>query len=139
MLTFFSYAVFAVSASVEAAHFIIKGMIRRGTARGLGLCYEETDGFHAGAFWLASFAFPFLTLAIFAGAMWSHQVSGRYWTWAPAETGSLLVWVVLTLYLHSKEIPGFKSVPAPVFNLTGFVFIIAMTFFSPASLPFNAI
>ncbi len=127
ILAFFSYAVFVVSAAVEASYLIIRPLVKRGTAGGLGLSVDALEGFHKSAFSLAAFGFPFLTFAIFSGAAWANEAWGRYWSWDPKETWSLITWTVFTLYLHSKAIPAFRDAPASVFNILGFVCMM-MTF-----------
>ena len=38
--------------------------------------------------------FLFLTIMIFAGAIWANEAWGRYWGWDPIETWSLVSWLV---------------------------------------------
>ncbi len=127
ILAFFSYAVFVVSASVEGTYLIIRPLIKRGSAGGYGLTEGNIEDFHASAFKLVIFGFPFLTFAIFSGAAWANEAWGRYWSWDPKETWSLITWTVFTLYLHSKATPGLKGAPASAFNMLGFVCMM-MTF-----------
>ncbi len=126
-LAFFSYAVFVVSASVEASYLIIKPLARKGMAAGLGLAEDSLERFHSSSFRLAAFGFPFLTFAIFSGAAWANSAWGRYWSWDPKETWSLITWTVFTLYLHARATRAFRGLPASIFNLVGFVCMM-MTF-----------
>jgi cytochrome c-type biogenesis protein CcsB len=127
ILAFFSYAVFVVSASIEATYLALRPFVKRGGAEGYGLTQENIEDFHSTAFRLVLFGFPFLTFAVFSGAAWANEAWGRYWSWDPKETWSLITWTVFTLYLHARAIPSFRGLPASVFNIIGFICMM-MTF-----------
>lgn len=127
ILAFFSYAVFVVSAAIEVTYLSIKPLLKNGTGIRYGLSLENIEYFHRDAFRLIAFGYPFLTFAIFSGAAWANDAWGRYWSWDPKETWSLITWTVFTIYLHSKTIPALKGLPASVFNILGFICMM-MTF-----------
>jgi cytochrome c-type biogenesis protein CcmF len=54
-------------------------------------------------FW-ARLAWIFVTLGIGIGAIWAYYVIGwgGYWSWDPLETSALLLWLILTLFLHTQ-------------------------------------
>lgn len=127
ILAFFSYAVFVVSASIEASYLVARPLIKRGITNPYGFTEDMVEDFHSRSFTLALFGFPLLTFAIFSGAAWANEAWGRYWSWDPKETWSLITWTVFAVYLHSKTVPSLKGLPASVFNLMGFVCMM-MTF-----------
>lgn len=131
LFLYFSYAVFAVSASVEAACLIIGPFVRKDRAPCYGLTVENIKGFHASAFSLSLFGYPFLSFAIFSGAVWANSAFGRYWGWDPWETWTLITWTVFTVYLHAKSVPSLTGRAASVFNIIGFVSILSTTFLGP--------
>ncbi len=55
--------------------------------------------------------FGFLTLAVMivTGAIWAANLWGKYWSWDPVETWSLLTWLVYGLYLHLRLMLGWKG------------------------------
>lgn len=53
--------------------------------------------------------FPFLTLTIFLGAVWADIAWGRYWSWDPKETASLVTWIVCGAYLHARAARGWRG------------------------------
>lgn len=120
---FLSYAVFAVSASIEAAYLIARQLFKRGI-EAYGFKPSMLDSFHGAAFKLVLFGFPILTFSIFSGAAWANEAWGRYWSWNPEELWSLITWTVFAAYLHSMTVPRLKGTAATVFNLIGFVWII---------------
>ncbi|RMG73126.1 MAG: c-type cytochrome biogenesis protein CcsB [Nitrospirae bacterium] len=123
VVAFASYAVFVVSFSVEVVHLLYgKGSSLRAVSFG----FPEKN-FHRYAYRLVLFGFPLLTFAIFSGAAWANDAWGRYWSWDPKETWSLITWTVYALYLHTKTIPRWRQGVASVINLLGFVCMV-MTF-----------
>ncbi len=128
ILMFFSYAVFAVSASIEATYLIISPFVKKDGAPCYGLNAENIRDFHKMAFRLVLFGYPFLTFAIFSGAVWAHNTFGRYWSWDAGQTWSMITWTVFTVYLHAKSVPALTGRAASAFNIIGFVSILATTF-----------
>ena len=41
-------------------------------------------------------------IMIASGAIWANESWGRYWTWDPIETWSLIVWIIYAAYLHLR-------------------------------------
>ena len=46
--------------------------------------------------------FLFWGIMIATGAIWANQAWGRYWSWDPIETWSLIVWIIYAVYLHVR-------------------------------------
>jgi cytochrome c-type biogenesis protein CcsB len=53
--------------------------------------------------------FPFLTLTIVLGAVWADIAWGRYWSWDPKESASLVTWIVCGAYLHARAARGWRG------------------------------
>lgn len=58
---------------------------------------------------LILFGFICQGLMIVAGAIWAHQLWGRYWGWDPIETWSLVCWLAYGLVLHMRLMMGWKG------------------------------
>ncbi|MEE9614606.1 MAG: c-type cytochrome biogenesis protein CcsB [Thermodesulfobacteriota bacterium] len=127
VLAFFAYAVFIVSCSIEGTYLTLKPLIKRGLASSYGLDSSTIEEFRKTAQRLVIFGFPPLTFAIFSGAAWANEAWGRYWSWDPKETWSLITWSVFTMYLHAMAVPSWRGLPASLLNLLGFVCMM-MTF-----------
>jgi len=41
-------------------------------------------------------------IMIVTGAIWANEAWGRYWSWDPIETWSLIVWVIYAVFLHLR-------------------------------------
>jgi ABC-type transport system involved in cytochrome c biogenesis permease subunit len=53
--------------------------------------------------------FLFLTLGILTGAVWAESAWGRYWSWDPKETWSLITWFVYATLLHARLVKGWQG------------------------------
>jgi cytochrome c-type biogenesis protein CcsB len=53
--------------------------------------------------------FIFLTLGILTGAVWAEQAWGRYWSWDPKETWSLITWFIYATLLHARLVKGWAG------------------------------
>lgn len=77
---------------------------------------------------LMAIAFVFHSFMLIAGAVWAHDAWGRYWSWDPLETWSLLTWLSLAVVLHLRL--TFRLPPALGWLLVTGVFVVAfLTFF----------
>jgi len=66
--------------------------------------------------------FPIFTLGgLIFGAMWADQAWGRYWSWDPKETWSLITWFVYAFYLHARFLRGWRGKRIAVVAVLGFV------------------
>lgn len=71
-----------------------------------------------------SLGFLFLTFVIITGAIWAERAWGRYWSWDPKETWSLITWIIYAIYLHLRLSKGWKGKTAAVFAVIGFICVI---------------
>jgi cytochrome c-type biogenesis protein CcsB len=46
--------------------------------------------------------FLFWAIMIATGSIWANEAWGRYWSWDPIETWSLIVWIFYAVYLHLR-------------------------------------
>lgn len=46
--------------------------------------------------------FLFWAIMIATGSIWANEAWGRYWSWDPIETWSLVVWIFYAIYLHLR-------------------------------------
>ncbi|PKL52040.1 MAG: c-type cytochrome biogenesis protein CcsB [Nitrospira bacterium HGW-Nitrospira-1] len=69
--------------------------------------------------------FPIFTLGgLIFGAIWADQAWGKYWTWDPKETWSLITWFFYAFYLHSRLIRGWKGKKVAIVAVLGFMAVI---------------
>jgi len=128
VLAFLAYAVFVVSCSIEGAYLAVRPFLKKdGDRRLYGLSPAGLDAFRRTSFRLVLFGFPLLTFAVFSGAAWANEAWGRYWSWDPKETWSLITWTVFAMYLHAMGVSGWRGNVASFLNILGFVCMM-MTF-----------
>lgn len=69
--------------------------------------------------------FPIFTLGgLIFGAIWADQAWGKYWTWDPKETWSLITWFIYAFYLHSRLMRGWKGRKVALVAVVGFLAVI---------------
>ena len=69
--------------------------------------------------------FPIFTLGgLIFGAIWADQAWGKYWTWDPKETWSLITWFFYAFFLHSRLMRGWKGRKVAVVAVLGFIAVI---------------
>jgi cytochrome c-type biogenesis protein CcsB len=73
-------------------------------------------------------SFPFLTLLIVLGALWADIAWGKYWSWDPKETASLVTWLIYAAYLHIRIMKGWRGSRTALVLIIGFVAVL-LTFF----------
>ncbi len=65
--------------------------------------------------------FPVFTLGgLIFGAIWADQAWGRYWSWDPKETWSLITWFVYAFYLHARFLRGWRGRKIAIVAVVGF-------------------
>jgi len=127
IIAFISYAVFVVAFAVELAHVSLVGLLPYRILKRYRMESEAAARFHRSAHRLVLFGFPLLTFGIVTGAAWAEQAWGRYWSWDPKETWSLITWTVYALYLHAMTMGRWRGGRASALNILGFVCMV-MTF-----------
>ncbi len=66
--------------------------------------------------------FPVFTLGgLIFGAVWADQAWGRYWSWDPKETWSLITWFVYAFYIHARLLRGWRGIKIAIVALVGFI------------------
>uniref|UniRef100_A0A7V4G985 Heme exporter protein C n=1 Tax=Desulfobacca acetoxidans TaxID=60893 RepID=A0A7V4G985_9BACT len=68
--------------------------------------------------------FIFLTLGILTGAVWAETAWGRYWSWDPKETASLITWFIYAALLHARLVRGWQGRPIAWLAVLGFAAVI---------------
>lgn len=69
--------------------------------------------------------FPLFTLGgLLMGAIWANSAWGKYWTWDPKETWSLITWFVYALYLHARFVGGWRGKRVAILAVVGFIAVI---------------
>jgi len=78
-------------------------------------------------FRLAAVGFILWTIMIIAGAIWADKSWGRYWSWDPIETWSLVAWIVYALFMHLRLTMHWKGKKSVVYVVVAML-VVAFAF-----------
>jgi cytochrome c-type biogenesis protein CcsB len=70
------------------------------------------------------FGFLLLTLGILTGAVWAEAAWGRYWSWDPKETWSLITWLIYASLLHARLVKGWQGRRTAWLAVLGFLAVL---------------
>lgn len=115
-----AYGAFSVSFAAAALYLIQPAEGRKGFPKPALL---DQIGYRA-----VIIGFPLLTLVVVLGAVWAQIAWGRYWSWDPKETASLLTWLIYGAYLHARVARGWVGRRASWLLILGFAAVM-FTFF----------
>lgn len=89
---------------------------------------NESDALDEISYHTVLVGFPFMTLVIVLGALWADVAWGKYWSWDPKETASLVTWLLYASYLHARIMRDWKGRRAAILLVIGFAAVL-VTFF----------
>jgi len=82
---------------------------------------QEIDAYNYRA---VTFGYPWMSLAIITGAIWAQLAWGSYWSWDIKETWALMVWLVYTLFFHTRIVKGWRGRPTAIICIVGFLMVL---------------
>ncbi len=107
-VSFLSYSGFTIAAILAIGYLTTRNDTRRKSLDEL-------------SYKLVTISFPLLTLGIVTGAVWAHYAWGRYWSWDPKETWSLITWIIYAGYLHARITRGWSGRKTAWWLIIGFL------------------
>ena len=120
-----SSAVSVLSYTIAAAFIFIVwrfGGVLKKIISGFNIAYETLDEI---TYKMIATGFPIFTLGgLIFGAIWADQAWGKYWTWDPKETWSLITWFFYAFYLHGRLMRGWKGKKVAIVAVLGFIAVI---------------
>ncbi|APG25338.1 MAG: c-type cytochrome biogenesis protein CcsB [Syntrophotalea acetylenica] len=109
---FLAYGAFAMSFCVSLMYLIrarTQGGGRIGIWSGMLRLFPAIDVLDDMNYRCVAVGFPIWTVGIVTGAAWANYAWGRYWSWDPKETWSLIVWLVYAAFLHARLTRGWSG------------------------------
>jgi cytochrome c-type biogenesis protein CcsB len=70
------------------------------------------------------FGFLFLTIGNITGAVWANSAWGKYWSWDPKETWSLINWIIYAIFLHLRIMRGWSGKKLAYVSIIGFLTVL---------------
>jgi cytochrome c-type biogenesis protein CcsB len=68
--------------------------------------------------------FILMSITILTGAYWAQSAWGRFWSWDPKETASLVSWLIYLLLIIYRLSAGWRGRVAAYISIAGFISII---------------
>jgi cytochrome c-type biogenesis protein CcsB len=68
--------------------------------------------------------FVLMSLTLLTGAVWAQQAWGRFWSWDPKETASLVTWGIYLLLVYYRLSSNWLGRRAAYISIVGFVSIL---------------
>ena len=123
-ISFLAYTVFTVAFGIAVVYLIQERQLKSKKPHALinrlpPLETMERLGHNA-----IGIGFPFMTLSIATGAVWSEQVWGTYWSWDPKETMALVTWLVYAAYFHFRDVVGWRGKRTAWLLVVGFASVL---------------
>jgi len=111
---FLGYAAFGLAFGA-AVLYLVRSLMKRSPSQAAALPLLDRLIYRA-----AVIGFIFLTLGILTGAVWAETAWGRYWSWDPKETASLITWFIYAALLHARLVQGWQGRPIAWLAVVGF-------------------
>ena len=119
---FLAYAAFALGFGAALLYLLIsRGARNTAQPQKFLLGAPEMDDLIYRAIMIGFFL---LTLGILTGAVWAESAWGRYWSWDPKETWSLITWLVYAALLHSRMVRGWRGKKLAILSIIGFCCVL---------------
>jgi cytochrome c-type biogenesis protein CcsB len=67
------------------------------------------------------FGFILMSVTIMTGALWAQQAWGRYWSWDPKETASLVTWAIYLVLINYRLSAAWRGRWASYISIVGFI------------------
>jgi len=108
-----AFANMAFAAFAASFGFAVIYLLRQRSKTGMWLKrLEKMPAQSAIEFSISRFAlagFILWGIMIVTGAIWANEAWGRYWSWDPIETWSLVVWLIYAVFLHVRFALGWRD------------------------------
>ena len=124
-LAFFGEALFVLAASVSLVYLVHESRLK--TKRSLGTIgqklpsLEKLDRIN---YRLLGWGFVLLSLAMVTGAIWAANAWGRFWSWEPIESWTLVTWLLYAGLLESRLAAGWRGRRAATLTLAVFTVLV---------------
>lgn len=116
-----SFGAFALSFSLGVM-YIFKDYLGKTNPRGwFAHALPSLDIIDQLEYRFVSHGFPFFTLSIILGAIWSYNAWGRFWLWGQKETWSFISFLAYIAYFHARLLHGWSGKSSAWMAIMGFL------------------
>jgi cytochrome c-type biogenesis protein CcsB len=118
---FMGYAGFALAFGLSLIYFVKP---RQPAADSVFSRLPAWDVIDELTYQMVVFGFLFLTIGIITGAVWANSAWGKYWSWDPKETWSLITWFVYAIFMHLRLMRGWHGRNLALVSIVGFMAVM---------------
>ncbi|WP_027362325.1 c-type cytochrome biogenesis protein CcsB [Desulfospira joergensenii] len=118
---FLGYAGFAVAFGFSIIYFVKPRNPAPGSISSRLPAWDIIDEL---TYQMVVFGFLFLTIGIITGAVWANSAWGKYWSWDPKETWSLITWFVYAIFMHLRLMRGWHGKNLALVSIAGFLAVL---------------
>ncbi len=118
---FLGYAGFAVAFGFSIIYFVKP---RQAESNSIFARLPSLDLIDELTYQMVVFGFLFLTIGIITGSVWANSAWGKYWTWDPKETWSLITWFVYAIFMHLRMMRGWHGKHLAWVSIIGFLCVM---------------
>lgn len=129
---FLGYAFFSLSFISGISYLLTERIVKKKTSTVFSINYPPLLRVEELNIKSVSLGFPFLTLAIITGMLWSLRARGVFWSWDPKEVWTLITWFIYAIPLHLR-FAGWRGKRLAYASITGF-FVLLFTFLGAGTL-----
>ena len=118
---FLGYAAFAVAFGFSIMYFVKP---KDSSATSIFAKLPSWELIDELTYQMVVFGFLFLTIGIITGAVWANSAWGKYWSWDPKETWSLITWFVYAIFMHLRMMKGWSGRNLAWVSIIGFLTVM---------------
>ncbi len=118
---FLGYAAFAVAFGFSIMYFVKP---KDSSAASIFAKLPSWELIDELTYQMVVFGFLFLTIGIITGAVWANSAWGKYWSWDPKETWSLITWFVYAIFMHLRMMKGWSGRNLAWVSIIGFLTVM---------------
>ena len=118
MTCFLAYGAFAVSCGLSIVYLLRK------TKSKIWDIFPPQRQLDDLIYQTIAFGFTLLTIGIITGAVWADKAWGKYWSWDPKETWSLITWFIYATFIHCRLVKGWRETKMAFLSIVGFASVL---------------
>jgi cytochrome c-type biogenesis protein CcsB len=120
-LAFLGYALFLLAAGVSLLYLTYEARLKaKRPLPAPGERVPSLETLDRINYHLLGWGFVMLSLAIVSGAIWADATWGRFWSWEPQESWSLVTWILYAALLESRLTVGWRGRRAAALTIAVF-------------------
>lgn len=121
---FLAYSAFIFSAVISIIYLIFERHLK---SKNFSIFYHKLPSLSlldSVIYHSLTVGFLFITISMFAGAIWSEQLFGSYWSWEPKQVATLTTWFVYAGIIHLYLSSNWRGKRLCYMSILGFILVV---------------